>query len=93
MTKQTCRDCNAKLGALHTPGCDFELCGVCRQQSITCDCNPEEVEKVARIPYGGEFRFDEEEESNIISPRLKPWLVSLLLVIVLVWLIAPLIWK
>lgn len=34
-----CGDCNAKMGRYHHPGCDCEICPVCGEQAISCDCN------------------------------------------------------
>jgi hypothetical protein len=34
-----CHDCNAKPGFYHHPGCDMEICPICKGQLITCDCS------------------------------------------------------
>jgi hypothetical protein len=35
----TCHDCAAKIGQLHVPGCDVEVCAVCGGQAISCKCD------------------------------------------------------
>jgi hypothetical protein len=32
-----CRDCGAKVGHYHHPGCDLERCPVCGQQALCCE--------------------------------------------------------
>jgi hypothetical protein len=34
-----CDDCGAKQGEYHLPGCDLEICPICFDQKLTCDCN------------------------------------------------------
>lgn len=36
-----CRDCGAKAGHFHHPGCDRERCPRCEGQAIGCDCASE----------------------------------------------------
>lgn len=36
---ERCHDCGIKPGGLHHPGCDMEVCPVCRGQMIICDCD------------------------------------------------------
>jgi len=36
---ETCHDCGAKQGELHTPGCDVEQCPECGTQLLSCDCD------------------------------------------------------
>lgn len=36
--KQKCRDCNAREGEFHKPGCDMEICPFCGGQLMSCDC-------------------------------------------------------
>jgi len=33
-----CRDCGAKPGDMHVPGCDVERCARCGGQQIGCEC-------------------------------------------------------
>ena len=33
-----CHDCNIKLGGIHHANCDVEICPVCDDQFIVCDC-------------------------------------------------------
>lgn len=33
-----CGDCSIKLGGYHHPGCDVEICPICKTQAISCDC-------------------------------------------------------
>jgi len=37
-TPFNCRDCGAKPGDLHIPGCDTETCAICGWQAISCPC-------------------------------------------------------
>jgi len=41
---ERCRDCGAKAGHYHHPGCDCERCPICGGQLITCGCLDEEEE-------------------------------------------------
>jgi hypothetical protein len=41
-----CRDCGAKECELHELGCDYERCGKCGGQYITCDCR-----RKKRVPF------------------------------------------
>ena len=36
--ERRCHDCNVKLGAIHHALCDMEMCPVCDDQFISCDC-------------------------------------------------------
>lgn len=36
-----CDDCLAKQGEYHYPDCDLEICPICFQQALTCDCGLE----------------------------------------------------
>lgn len=36
--KLRCRDCNALYGHYHHEGCDVEICPICHEQLISCDC-------------------------------------------------------
>ena len=38
-----CHDCGTAPGAYHMPGCDMEECPRCGGQSISCDCEDEEL--------------------------------------------------
>lgn len=33
-----CHDCNALYGHYHHEGCDCEICPVCHEQLISCEC-------------------------------------------------------
>lgn len=33
-----CGDCNAMIGHYHHPGCDMEICPVCKGQLLSCGC-------------------------------------------------------
>jgi len=35
---QPCHDCAVVKGQFHVPGCDVEMCPVCKSQSISCSC-------------------------------------------------------
>ena len=41
---ERCHDCNAKEGNYHHPGCDTEVCPICGEQAIGCDCDYEYVD-------------------------------------------------
>lgn len=34
-----CDDCGVKKGEYHLPNCDMEICPVCKQQKLSCDCD------------------------------------------------------
>jgi hypothetical protein len=36
---ERCVDCGVKLGQLHVPGCELELCPACGGQVIACECH------------------------------------------------------
>jgi hypothetical protein len=42
-----CRDCGAKEGELHEIGCDYERCGKCSGQFISCGCSG----RRKRVPF------------------------------------------
>jgi hypothetical protein len=44
-----CHDCAVKKGQLHVPGCDGERCPACGGQAISCDCDYEDDDLLARI--------------------------------------------
>lgn len=39
-----CHDCGAKEGHYHHPGCDMEICPICGEQAIGCECEYEFVD-------------------------------------------------
>ena len=60
MSIEKCHDCGVKLGEVHKTGCDWEICSICGGQTLTCQCNQEESQRIpfgtvreiaARIPY------------------------------------------
>jgi hypothetical protein len=38
ITPSACPDCNAKVGKIHSMGCDVECCYVCGSQRLSCSC-------------------------------------------------------
>jgi hypothetical protein len=40
-----CDDCGVKLGEYHRSGCDNEICFVCSQRLVECDCEINEKER------------------------------------------------
>ena len=38
ITNDSCRDCGARPGEFHEPGCDVEQCPYCGGQLISCEC-------------------------------------------------------
>jgi hypothetical protein len=35
---ERCRDCECLVGHYHHPGCCIEVCPVCKEQAMSCDC-------------------------------------------------------
>ncbi|MFZ2150529.1 MAG: hypothetical protein WAZ12_01885 [Candidatus Absconditicoccaceae bacterium] len=33
-----CPSCNTKIGQIHKPGCEIEICSACGKQRISCYC-------------------------------------------------------
>jgi len=80
-----CHDCGVEEGQPHKPGCDMEVCPVCGEQLLYCNCSDEEVNKRPRIPYvlipnlcvlcgeqwPGIFRVSDEECNFYVIPTLK----------------------
>lgn len=54
MPEYACRGCGAREAELHKEGCHLEYCPVCRERARTCRCEPNEVERRPRVPYGNE---------------------------------------
>jgi hypothetical protein len=46
-----CGDCGVIEGQLHIKGCDMEHCARCGCQSISCDCDVSESERIPYIEY------------------------------------------
>lgn len=46
-----CGDCLAKKGEYHLDGCDWEICPVCLNQKLSCDCDIELCDKDKNIFY------------------------------------------
>lgn len=51
MTK--CHDCDTTNGELHELGCDMEICPLCLQQLIGCDCCYEMFYPLDQFPENG----------------------------------------
>jgi hypothetical protein len=49
--RDACGDCGARIGELHTPGCDLEVCGRCDKQWISCECPIDQT--MRRVPWRG----------------------------------------
>jgi hypothetical protein len=50
LKNKECGDCGVEEGELHKIGCDLELCSICGEQFITCDCDyHEKLEN--RVPF------------------------------------------
>jgi hypothetical protein len=55
---QTCPDCGAEPGDLHTFGCDVERCPACGGQLISCGCFEDSFDQDSipdRMPWTGEW--------------------------------------
>ena len=37
--KERCHDCGTTIGNYHHHGCDMEICPICKEQLIGCDCD------------------------------------------------------
>jgi len=48
---EPCIECKAASGEFHKLGCDWEMCSLCGDQLIICDCPDEAVQEKGRIPY------------------------------------------
>jgi hypothetical protein len=53
---EECPACSAKVGKFHHPGCDWEICPICGDQYIFCECVTVEKEM---IQIARERGFDE----------------------------------
>jgi len=42
-TSTPCRHCSTIFGKLHEPRCDYEQCPKCGRQSMSCDCEYDDV--------------------------------------------------
>ena len=58
--EKLCGDCDAKVGELHSIGCDIERCPVCGLQAISCGCPEDEKSKYPKLPWTGEYPGESE---------------------------------
>jgi hypothetical protein len=51
--KHTCPDCGVLEGEIHHNGCSKEICPLCFEQLLTCDCEVsyDKLNQKGRIPY------------------------------------------
>ncbi len=50
MNIEKCHDCGVMPGEIHKEGCDWEICGKCGRQMLTCECD--DIGNIDRIPFG-----------------------------------------
>lgn len=72
-TNRRCHDCNVIAGGTHHPGCDMEICPICKGQLISCGClgGPDWDEfNAPPVEDGGQVSL---EETDAAIPYLHKW--------------------